>query len=112
MAKYLGETPVTDLKGTPYEYYEQKDWALYFVSTGQCDGSHHKAWSLDQVARVLHGTEVTVKLAKWDDGTINWRIQLVDEPSPAYNEWVKEMKGKYDEENDEYEYSYDDGITP
>lgn len=111
MAKYLGETPVTDLTGTPYEGYGPTEWAIEYMGYGQFDGSHHKQWALDQIARILLGTKVLVTLAKWDDGTQEYRHTL-DEPSPAYNKWVLEMKGKYDEENDEYEYSYNEGCAP
>lgn len=113
MAKFLGETIINDLKGTPFEGYKQKDWALHYIGGyGQIDGGHHKAWALDQVARILHGTKVRVSIAKWDDGTEEYRYDLVDKPTPAYSKWVKEMKGEYDEEEDLYEYSYDDGTAP
>lgn len=51
---YLGETPVTDLTGTPFADYTPTDWAIYYIgSYGQIDGAHHKNWALDQVARIL-----------------------------------------------------------
>jgi hypothetical protein len=53
---------------------------------GGIDGSHHKQWVLDQIARVLTGD--------------------------FYEEWVKDMKGEYDEENEEFEYEWDEGIAP
>src|SRR5579883_1673955 len=66
---YLGETLVTDLKGTPYEDYKPEDWALeYILKYGGIDGEHHKTWVLDQVARILCGTAVTVTKAAWDRG--------------------------------------------
>lgn len=100
MEGYLGEEIITDLTGTPFEHYTVRKWALYMVSCGQCDGSHHKAWALDQVARVLNGTPVIVSLAKWANGHEEYRVTL-GEPSEAYKNWVKVMRGKWD-----------DGIAP
>jgi hypothetical protein len=37
-----------------------------------------------------------VKLAKWDDGEENFRVNTL-EPSQEYLDWVVEMKGDYDE---------------
>jgi|ETNvirnome_2_130_1030620.scaffolds.fasta_scaffold01032_2 hypothetical protein len=111
MAKYLGETVLEDLTGTPYENYGPKEWAMYWISWGQIDGAHHKLWVLDQVARVLKGTPIIVKLAKWEGGEENYRI-YPDDPSQEYLDWVKEMKGDFDEENGHYEYDYDIGIAP
>jgi hypothetical protein len=51
---------------------------------GQIDGSHHKAWVLDQVARVL----------------------MADK----YDEWATMMLG--DLFDDGYEYEYDTGVAP
>ena len=108
MANYLGET-VVDIKDTPYKNYKPSDWALYFVgSYGSIDGAHHKDWVLDQVARVLNGTKVTIKLAKWDDGQEEYRINL-DEPTKKYHKWVKDLK---DGEDGPETYGYDEGIAP
>lgn len=52
---------------------------------GQIDGSHHKQWCLDQIARIIKG----------DD----------------YDAWVKEMLGEKDSDGC-YEYDYDEGIPP
>lgn len=77
----------------------------------QIDGAHHKAWVLDQVARIYNGTAVIVKLAKWSDGQEEYRVWL-DEPTPKYDDWVKDYRGQYDEEENCYEYDYDEGIAP
>ena len=109
MAKYLGET-VVDVKDTKFKYYTPNDWAMYFIeSYGQIDGSHHKQWTMDQVARVLKGTKINIKLAKWDNGEIEYRINL-EKPSKKYKEWIKNMLGDYID--GEYEYDYDEGVAP
>ena len=113
MAKgYLGETPVTTLEGTPFEGYGPNEWALQYIgSYGQIDGGHHKQWVLDQVVRILKGTPVEVVLAKWKDGTQEYRYTTADEPSAEYLAWVEVMK-QIDPETGEAEYGYDEGIAP
>lgn len=119
----------------PYINLTPKDWAMKFIERyGQIDGSHHKQWVLDQVARILLGTPVTVKVAKWknaeqvdrpdvydsyayvdiDNGIVGeYRFWIEDEDSSdEYKEWVMDMLGEYDEESEEYEYGYDVGIAP
>jgi hypothetical protein len=111
MAKYLGETPV-DVKTHPeFKNYTPADWAMYFIERfGQIDGGHHKQWVLDQVARILKGTPVEVRLAKWADGHEEYRVSTAETPSKEYLKWVEEMKGELD--GDEYEYDYDEGTAP
>lgn len=77
----------------------------------QIDGSHHKQWCLDQVVRILAGTKVIVKLAKWNNGYTKYRYYL-DSPSEQYDAFVKKMKGEYNPEYNEYQYDYDKGIAP
>lgn len=104
MSEYLGEFDV-NLNDTPYADYEPSDWALEYITMyGQIDGSHHKDWVLDQVVRILKGTNVIVKEARWSDGFSEYRIEL-DEPSEEYEEFIEEY------ENDG-EYSWDTGIAP
>jgi len=43
---------------------------------GVIDGSHHKEWLLDQIARIIKGTKVIVRLAKWDNGHEEFRFEL------------------------------------
>ena len=109
MEGYLGETVVSKFDTEEFQNFGAADFAMYFVeSYGQIDGEHHKTWVLDQVARILMRTEVIIKLAKWEDGTQEYRLET-GEPSDTYVEWVELMK---DEVNGEYQYSYDEGIAP
>lgn len=65
------------------------DEALDLITQyGGIDGSHHKQWVLDQVVRVLTGS---------DD---------------AYNAWCEAYRGEWNEVNEEYEYEWDVGIAP
>lgn len=110
MEGYLGETPTTFKK----HFRSRNELALYYIgSYGQIDGSHHKQWVLDQVARILKGCEIILTIAKWDNGHEELRVTTGKE-SPAYIYWVKEMKGKYikDDDYEGYEYGYDEGIAP
>ena len=113
MEGYLGETDVKSLEGTPFEGFTETDWAMTYIERyGSIDGDHHKQWVLDQMARVLKGTPVEVKLAQWSNGEKEYRLNTVEPPSSEYLQWVEEMKGEYDEEDDSYEYDYDVGIAP
>lgn len=112
--KYLGEFDV-DISQTPYANYTPNDWAMeYLFRFSQIDGSHHKAWTLDQVARILKGTKVIVKVAKWDDGLEEYRFWTEEQHHQEYLDWIKKYQGnclktKYYEE---WEYSWDEGIAP
>jgi len=108
--KYLGEKEFgTNYEGTPYNGFTASDWAMRYIgSYGQIDGSFHKQWVLDQVARILKGTPVLVKLASWDDGQTEWRYNT-GKPSKEYLEWVEKMKDLVD---GEYQYDYDVGGAP
>lgn len=113
MSKFLGEFPVDITNHPIYSKYTSADWAMEFVGRyGQIDGSHHKTWVLDQVARILKGTPVVVVQARWADGETEDRIWTAEETSETYKQWVKDMLGAYDADNDEYEYGYDEGIAP
>lgn len=72
------------------------------------DGCHHKDWIIDQIARILMGTKVIMKIAKWEGGKEEERFTL-DEPPAEYWKWVEEMK---DGENGPDTYSYEFGIAP
>lgn len=101
--RYLGKT-YPNLEDTPYHDFKPSDWAMLFIEKySQIDGDHHKSWVLDQVARILKGSEVMVRLAMWEH-THEYRI-CVDEPSKEYLSWIEEMKcgGEYD---------YEKGIAP
>jgi len=109
MNGYLGEFPV-NLEETEFKGFTPQDWALDFIERyGQYDGGHHKQWTMDQVVRILKGTPVIVVVAKWENGTENYRINT-GEPSKEYLDWVKEMEGEYEDGHPTYEY--DEGIAP
>ena len=89
--------------------YGQQDFAMLWIEMySGIDGAHHKDWIIDQVARILKGTKVIVKVAKWENGTENERFSL-DEPPKEYWKWVEEMR---DGEDGAETYSYDFGIAP
>lgn len=112
MSKYLGETKIDIDKHLTFSKFKPTDWAMLFIERyGQIDGGHHKAWVLDQVARILNGTQINVTLARWDNGKQEYRISTSDYPSKQYEGWVQKMRGEEDE-NGEYEYDYDEGIAP
>lgn len=111
MREYLGTTPIVVEQHPVYSKYTPVDWAMLWVEKyGQFDGSHHKAWVIDQVARILKGTPVIVELAAWSGGLTEERFYL-DEPTEQYKDWVIAMLGELTEDG-EYEYSYDEGIAP
>lgn len=107
MAKYLGETLVSQNDVEEFKSFNQSDWAMYFIEGyGQIDGEHHKLWVLDQVAQLLKGTPVVIKLAKWDDGSCEYRVGLSKEKNLEYIEWRRKIFGDFDK------YGYDEGIAP
>ena len=113
MSKYLGEFPVDIATHPVYSKYTPADWAMAFVERyGGIDGSHHKTWVLDQVARCLKGVPIVVVEARWSTGSKEYRISTSQELSETYKAWVQEMRGKYDPDSDSYEYDYDDGCAP
>ena len=89
MDGYLGEENVSDLKGTPFQGWSEKEWALHYICQyGEIDGSHHKDWVMDQVCRILLGTQVNVTLAKWSNGKEEYRFKTEKPPSQEYLEFV------------------------
>jgi len=86
------------------------DSCIYIERYAQIDGAHHKQWVLDQIVRIIKNTPIVIKLAKWTDGTEEYRYDT-DYPSKEYLDWVEEVK-EYDAENYEYIYDYDEGIAP
>jgi hypothetical protein len=111
MAEYLGEVLVK-VEETPYASYTKCDWILYFLEDGHYDGAHHKQWAIDQATRIIHDTEIIIKLATWkkDDGTeeIEYRVST-GEPSEKYKKYVTEFE---DGEDGPHTYEYDEGIAP
>lgn len=87
MEGYLGTTPVDVSTDPSYSAHGPKDWALLWIERyGGIDGDHHKAWVLDQIARILLGTPVIVTEARWANGTSEHRYQLA-EPPAEYHRW-------------------------
>jgi hypothetical protein len=112
--KYLGQFPI-EIWNTEFVDFNEQAWALTFIEAyGQIDGSHHKTWVLDQVARILLGTKVIVEEERWenDDGSIlrELRFWTDENTTPQYKRWVQKMLG--DELDGEFEYDYDKGIAP
>lgn len=107
MDGYLGEFN-TDERSD----WTKEQWSLkYIMSYGGIDGSHHKDWVLDQVARILHGTIVICTEARWEGGHVELRF-TTGEPTQSYLDWVAECRGEYNEEYEGYEYEYSEGIAP
>jgi hypothetical protein len=103
---YLGEELVDVGTDPKFDGWTQVDWAMLFIDKfGQFEGGHHRTWTLDMVARILKGTKVIVKLAKWSCGTSDYRYSVTDPPSAEYIAWREYMKG---DEN----YGYDEGSAP
>jgi len=98
MNGYLGETLTNE-----YDQATSAEWALMWIERyGNIDGSHHKDWVLDQVARILNGTKVIVTEASWDNGYTEYRFRLSDEECVQYNAWVQRTGAE----------EYDTGIAP
>jgi hypothetical protein len=109
MEGYLGET-VLDIHKTKYAMYTPQDWVMFWIERyGGIDGSHHKDWLIDQIARILKGTKVIINLAKWDNGFEEERFTLEDNATPEYHKWVEEI---CDGEDGPNTYSHDIGIAP
>lgn len=108
MEGYLGES-IVEQSNTEFKDYDRSAWAMYFLERyGGNDGAHHKDWVLDQIARVMKGTPIIIKLAKWSNGHKEYRIST-GEPSQEYLEWVTWMKNGEDGPNT---YSYEEGVAP
>jgi len=122
MENYLGDIDVTDNKDlNPCFDHTPTDWTLYFIQCyGSYSGSQHKDWVLDQIARVLKGCKVQVKLAQWGDLILNGensekiirheelRISVVSE-SDEYLKFVADCK---DGEDGPETFEYNIGIAP
>lgn len=105
--KYLGEASVR-IENTPFKDCSRSDWALNYINRyGGIDGEHHKTWVLDQVARILSGAPISVRIARWSDGTSEFRFTVGS--SEAYEEFVKEHR---DGEDGPETYDWDVGIAP
>lgn len=102
MKNYLGEFEVDDT--CEYLSYTPSQWALeYIVRYGGIDGSHHKDWVMDQVVRILNGTPVLLKVARWSDGSEEVRF-ITGKPSKQYHQMVKDAVGD--------DYNWNVGVAP
>lgn len=107
MEGYLGEK-IINIEESEYALYTPQDWIMLWIERyGSIGGDHHKAWLLDQIARILRGTKVIIKIAEWNNHT-ETRFDL-DDPPQEYWDWIKEMKFGEDGEDT---YNYDFGIAP
>lgn len=108
MSVYLGEVDVDWKSIEEFSQYNRTDWALYYIRMyGGIDGDHHKAWVLDQVARILNGATIKMKKAEWDDGQVEYRVNVGD--SKEYQKWVRKVKMGEDGPDT---YEYNTGIAP
>lgn len=108
MEGYLGEVTV-DVKETKYSTHTPQDWAMKWIELyGGIEGVHHKAWLVDQIVRILKGTQVIVKLAEWENGVKEERFELGKTPRD-YDQWVENMC--YGDEGP-YTYDWDYGTPP
>lgn len=83
MDGYEGETVIEHSQS-------EDDLAMQFISQySYIDGAHHKQWLIDQVARILLGTPVILKEAKWSNGKTELRYKTGD-PSKEYLAWIGE----------------------
>jgi len=90
MKGYLGEFDLA-ADENPYKDFTASQWAMLFIEHyGYIDGSHHKQWVIDQIARILQGTPIIVKEARWENGTKEIRF-WTGEPSMAYLQWAALM---------------------
>ena len=88
---FLGEEKLESCDGTPYEGFTPAQWAVNYIERyGQIDGDHHKLWVMDQVVRILKGTPVELKIARWDGGYHEYR-PITGKPSVEYLQWVEVM---------------------
>ncbi len=102
MSDYLGEFEVGE--DNPYSAYTPSDWVMEYINSyGGISGGHHKDWVLDQCMRILKGTPMLLKEARWADGKSEYRFNT-GEPSQAYLDYVKEVKNSG--------YSYEEGVAP
>ena len=109
--QYLGETPIDTTTHEEFKGRTPAGWALEFIEHyGQVDGEHHKQWVIDQVARILLGTPVDVRLARWSDGVQEYRYETGD-PSAEYTAWREQQLGEMYPDGGR-EYRYYEGVAP
>jgi hypothetical protein len=97
------------LKALGLDYKARIDKALgEALQHSQCDGSHHKAWSIDQIVRALTGCPMVTEEAKDYHGT-PYTYERQGE-SEEYLAFVRVAKDA--DENGEEQYSWDEGCPP
>lgn len=102
---FLGEQAIDVASHPVFGSFDRTAWALLLAQeNADVEGAAHKAWVLDQVVRVLHGTPVAVRLASWSDGREEHRFCL-GVPSASYQQWRQALA-----ENGNV--NYDEGIPP
>lgn len=102
MEGYLGESEPVRVNDDPKSM--ALDWIRMY---GGIDGSHHKDWVLDHVARILNGAPVYYTIASWENGHSERRYFVTE--NEQYHEWVRETMDGEDGPNT---YNYDVGIAP
>lgn len=101
--KYLGESSVVENHG-----YTRDDFIMMTIEKyGGIYGDHHKAWVIDQIAQIMKGCDIEVRIRRWEDGHTETQFEVI--PNLRYYNWIKEMK--YGEDGPET-YEYDQGIAP
>ena len=109
--QFLGETPVNINESPKYRDLTPAQWALEWIAMyGGIDELHHKTWLVAQIARILNGTQVLVKTARWSNGYEEDRFTL-GEDSEQFKAWKVLYQGEVDEHG-ETEYEFSDGIPP
>lgn len=74
--------------------------ALKEAFNGQCDGAHHKAYTIDQMVRHLLGCEYVVHEAVLVNGQGYMRDELA--PNLEYLEFVEEFEQTDEETGEKY----------
>lgn len=110
MRGYLGEEVIDQETIPEFAGFGPTEWALAFASRyGSIDGEHHKTWVIDQMTRILLGTPVVLSIARWENGTEEYRFET-SKPSDAYIKWIAEQQGEVID--GELKYPWNPGIAP
>lgn len=108
---YMGERDIP-IEATEFRDFDRDHWVMWYLQQyGGIDGAHHKDWLLDQIARILTGAEITVRMAEWlKGGRYEFELRVdVGEPTEEYHDWVKSVKAG---EDGPETYGYSTGIAP
>jgi len=91
----------------PEVLQERMAKALSYARGGQCDGAHHKAWSIDQIVRALLGCEEVTHEARMYNG--QGYIRTEQAASRDYVEFIDEFE-EPDPETGEKVYEWELGV--